>query len=88
MLQQTKADLEALDAFTPTLPPVVNLVVDSLPAANIPLRMKYIIAVSEITTFASQFRRNIWHWDGFELPINSTSTNKVIWTVFLMVLKV
>lgn len=73
MLQQTKADLEALNAFTPTLPPVVNLVVDALPAANIPLRMKYIIAISEITTFASQFRRNLWHWDGFELPINSTS---------------
>lgn len=35
--------------------------------------MKLTIAVSELMTFASQFRRNINHWDGTPVPINSIS---------------
>lgn len=73
ILEQAKNELQALDAFSTNLPPIVDLVVKSIPINNIPDRMKMIISISEIITFASQFRRNIWHWDGFELPINSTS---------------
>lgn len=73
ILEQAKTELQSLNAFSTDLPPIVDLVVKSIPINNIPDRMKLIISISEIITFASQFRRNIWHWDGFELPINSTS---------------
>ena len=73
MLQQTKAELESYNALSSKLPQIVQLVADSISNTTIPDRMKYIIAVSEIVTFASQFRRNMWHWEGFELPINATS---------------
>ena len=73
VLEQTKQTLNDLNAFSAELPPIVDLVVKSIPLNNIPDKMKLIIAVSEIVSFASQFRRNIWHWDGFELPVNATS---------------
>ena len=73
VLEQTKQTLNDLNAFSSELPPIVDLVVKSIPINNIPDKMKLIIAVSEIVSFASQFRRNIWHWDGFELPVNATS---------------
>lgn len=73
MLQQVKADLDAHGALSGDLPPIVQLVIDSIPDQRVPVRMKTIIAISEIISFASQFRRNMWHWDGFELPINASS---------------
>ena len=73
VLEQTKQTLNDLNAFSSELPPIVDLVVKSIPINNIPDKMKLIISVSEIVSFASQFRRNIWHWDGFELPVNATS---------------
>ena len=73
ILEQAKAELTALGAFSADLPPIVDLVAKSIPINTIPDRMKLIISISEIISFASQFRRNIWHWDGFELPINATS---------------
>ena len=73
ILEQARADLESLDAFSTDLPPIVKLVSQAIPINTIPDKMKLIISISEIVSFASQFRRNIWHWDGFELPINATS---------------
>lgn len=73
MLELMKKELESYGAFSKKLPTVVNLVVDAIPSKTIPLRMKRVIAISELTVFASQFRRNIWHWEGFELTINSNS---------------
>ena len=73
ILEQARAELNSLDAFSTDLPPIVKLVSQAIPINTIPERMKLIISISEIVSFASQFRRNIWHWDGFELPINATS---------------
>ena len=73
ILEQARAELDSLGAFSTELPPIVDLVTKAIPLNTIPDRMKQIIAISEIISFASQFRRNIWHWDGFELPINATS---------------
>lgn len=73
ILEQAREELDSLNAFSNELPPILDLVVKAIPINNIPEEMKLIIAISEIVTFSSQFRRNIWHWDGFELPINSTS---------------
>lgn len=73
MLDITRKELEQAGAFTDKTNIIVKLITDTIPSESVPIRMKEVIAVSEITTFASQFRRNMWHWDGFELPINSTS---------------
>ena len=73
ILEQARAELDSLGAFSTELPPIVDLVTKAIPLNTIPDRMKQIIAISEIISFSSQFRRNIWHWDGFELPINATS---------------
>lgn len=73
LLDQARHELTTLGAFNNDLPPIVNLLVKAIPINTIPERMKLIIAISEMVSFASQFRRNIWHWDGFELPINATS---------------
>ena len=73
MLETTKRELEEAGAFTPKTNIIVKLITDAMPSDTVPMRMKEVIAVSEIVTYASQFRRNMWHWDGFELPINATS---------------
>lgn len=73
LLEQARHELEQLGAFKNELPPIVDLLVKAIPINTIPDRMKLIISISEMISFASQFRRNIWHWDGFELPINATS---------------
>ena len=73
LLQQARTELESLNAFSDEVPPILDLVTKAIPINTIPHEMKLIIAVSEIISFASQFRRNMWHWDGFELPINATS---------------
>ncbi len=73
MLELMKKELEEAGAFTDKTNIIVKLITDAMPSDTVPMRMKEVIAVSEIITYASQFRRNMWHWDGFELPINATS---------------
>jgi hypothetical protein len=73
MLPHLKAELDNLGAFSDKLPTILDKLLGTIPNKTVPDRMKTVIAISELTTFASQFRRNMWHWDGFELPINSTS---------------
>lgn len=71
MLTMLRTELESLNAFSEEVPDVVARIAEAIPFNTIPLRMKYTIAVSEIMLYASQFRRNINHWDGGEVPINS-----------------
>lgn len=73
MLDLLRTELESLNAFSEEVPDVVARIAEAIPFNTVPLRMKYTIAVSEIMLFASQFRRNINHWDGGEVPINSVS---------------
>lgn len=70
MLQLLKKELDAKNALTGELPPVLEMIADAIPFQTIPRNMKLTIAKSEMTLFASQFRRNIHHWDGGEVPIN------------------
>jgi len=72
MLPELKATLEQAGALTNNLPPIINRIVDSIPI-NVPLRFKQTIAVSEIMLYASHLRRNIAHWDGGSIPVNSIS---------------
>lgn len=71
MLKLLTDELAAKGIFKHELPDIVERISEAIPYATIPDRMKYTIAVSEIMLYASQFRRNIHHWDGSEVPINS-----------------
>ena len=73
MLEQLTKTLTEKGAFDPTLPPILTELTKTISNPIIPDKMKTVIAISEVTTFASQFRRNMWHWEGFELPCNSIS---------------
>lgn len=73
MLELTKNYLDAKGAFSPEQSPFISQIAKTIPFSTVPDRMKLTIAVSELMTFASQFRRNILHWDGTPVPINSIS---------------
>lgn len=66
----TKA-LHDKQALNGEVPKIINTLTSAITNERIPERMKVVTVLSEISTFASQFRRNLWHWDGFELPVNS-----------------
>jgi len=72
MLDITKQELEKHKALTPQLNSHIKQIVDAIPY-NVPASMKAVIAVTQITAFASQFRRNINLWDGTSVPINTIS---------------
>lgn len=71
MLDLLTKELTELGAFDKQLPPLITNLMSTIPNQQLPDRMKAVMVLSEVSTFASQFRRNLWHWDGFELPVNS-----------------
>ena len=73
MLDLTKSELQSLGALTPKLNPLIQRVTGAIPYPTVSDRMKAVIAVTQITAFASQFRRNIELWDGTPVPINAIS---------------
>lgn len=73
MLPLLVDELQKYDVFGTKLPDIIERVADAIPFENIPLRMKYTIAVSEVMLYASQFRRNMQMWDGTSVPINSVA---------------
>lgn len=74
MLEQTKALLEELGAFDTTQNEYLNDVTAAISFPTVDPKMKSVIAVAQITAFASQFRRNIALWDEHtEVPINAIS---------------
>ena len=74
MLEQAKELLENHEAFVGPQNKYLQRVVEAISFPTINPRMKSIIAVAEITAFASQFRRNIKLWDDVtDVPINAIS---------------
>jgi hypothetical protein len=73
MLEYTKAELEKHSALTPKLNSYLQRIVNAIPYSTVDPRMKATIAVAQLTTFASQFRRNILLWDDTSVPINAIS---------------
>lgn len=73
MLDILKSELNDKQVFNNELPAIVTKLMQTIPDSTIPDRFKTVVALSEISTFATQFRRNMGHWDGFELPTNSVS---------------
>ena len=71
MLDVLEKELTSLNIFEGNLPPIVDAIADSIPARNIPRRMKIALSISELMLFASQLRCNIKHWNGSVIPINS-----------------
>ena len=72
MLNITRTELESQEALTPALNSHIQRIVNAIPY-NVNLRMKAVIAVAQLTAFASQFRRNIMLWDDTSVPINAIS---------------
>lgn len=73
MLDKLTKYLEERQVLTGPVSPIIDRITEAIPYQNVPERMKQTIAVSEMMLFASQFRRNIHHWDGGEVPVNSVS---------------
>ena len=71
MLDLLKADLDSHKVFNGDLPPLLKQIVEAIPNQDIPYRMKLTLAVSEAILMASHLRRNIAHWNGSMIPINS-----------------
>ena len=71
MLELTKAELDSHDALTPSLNSHIQRIVNAVPYVTVDPKMKAVIAVSQLTAFASQFKRNIMLWDDTSVPINA-----------------
>lgn len=74
MLTQTKELLKKEGAFTGEQNEFLKNVTEAISFPTIDPRMKSVVAVAQITGFASQFRRNIKLWDDHtEVPVNAIS---------------
>lgn len=74
MLTQTKELLTQEGAFSGEQNPYLRNVIEAISFPTIDTRMKAVVAVAQVTAFASQFRRNIKLWDDHtEVPINAIS---------------
>ncbi len=74
MLDLTRSKLEEKDALTPKVNDFIQQIINAIPFPTVPLQMKAVIAVAQLTNFAAQFRRNIALWDGdTEVPVNAIS---------------
>ncbi|EPX3987289.1 hypothetical protein ACWZUH_000024 [Campylobacter fetus] len=69
-IELLEEELKKRGVFSTPLPKFINELADSIPNKLDP-KMKLTIAVSEIILFASQFRRNIKHWNNSLIPINA-----------------
>jgi hypothetical protein len=73
MLDITRTELQRLDALSPKINSFTQKVMNAIPFDTVPDKMKAVIAISHITSFAGQFRRNIRLIDGTSVPINAIS---------------
>lgn len=74
MLAQTKELLKEAGAFTGEQNEYIKNVIEAISFPTIDPRMKAVVAVAQVTAFASQFRRNIKLWDDHtEVPVNAIS---------------
>ena len=71
MYELLRAELEKKDIFSGKMPKYLTDLAKSIPNTRVTEKMKLTIAVSEFILFASQFRRNILHWNTSSIPINA-----------------
>lgn len=73
MLEILKAELEKYDAFNTPDHAFIDAVVRAIPFSTVPTKMKTVFAISHLSNYASQFRRNTKLWDGTLVPTNNIS---------------
>ena len=73
MLKILKDELDKYGAFDAPNTPLVESLVKAVPFTTVPTKMKIVFAISHISNFASQFRRNVRLWDDTPVPVNSIS---------------
>ena len=71
MYELLRAELEKKDIFSGKMPKYLTDLAKSIPNTRVTEKMKLTITVSEFILFASQFRRNILHWNTSSIPINA-----------------
>ena len=71
MLDVCKQELDKYGALTPSINSSIQEVINAIPYSTVPDRMKVTIALSQISSFASQFKRNLMLWDDSSIPLNS-----------------
>jgi len=71
MYRLLEEEISKYNIFNGEPPVAVRALAKAIPITTIPQRMKYALAASELVVFASQFRRNILHWNGSHIPINA-----------------
>lgn len=70
MLDLLRKELNKQNVFNQEFPDIINMLTKSI-TAKIPTKMKITLAINELVLFVSHFRRNILHWNGSNIPINS-----------------
>lgn len=73
MRELLKQELDKYSIFQAPDDDFINALTRAIPFATVPDKMKLVIAISHLTNFAGQFRRNIVLWDDTPVPINSIS---------------
>lgn len=73
MLEILKAELEKYNAFSPPEHIFIDAIVRAIPFSTVPVKMKTVFAISHLSHYASQFRRNTKLWDGTMVPTNNIS---------------
>lgn len=73
MLDVTRDELMKVGGLTPALHPLITSVTNSITNYTVHDRMKAVVAVHHIVTFASQFNRKVELWDGSPIPVNAVS---------------
>lgn len=73
MLEILRKELQNYGAFNAPDHPFINAMVRAVPFNTVPTKMKLVFAISHLSNFASQFRRNIELWDGTLVPTNNIS---------------
>lgn len=73
MIDLLKKSLQDKGVFSGKLLPFLKELSSVIPEESVSEKMKLTLAVNEIILFASQFRKNIAHWNGSKIPINSIS---------------
>lgn len=71
MYKILEQELSKYNVFNGEIPIAISELAKTIPVSTIPSKMKNAMAVSELVTFASQFRRPIQHWNGSAVPINA-----------------
>ena len=73
MLELTKDELSKHNALEPGINEHTQRIVNAIVFPTVDPRMKATIAVTQLMTFASQFRRNVILWDDTSVPVNTIS---------------